>query len=68
MLSREFSFDFSKKFSKKLKNDSINIVVERNSKLVNLRAKVNPEGKLGFIPKTKDKFDFQIINLPRYLF
>jgi regulator of sigma E protease len=60
---KQFSyFDVFAEDLKNLKNDSINIVVERNSKLVNLRAKVNAEGKLGFVPKIQDKFDFQIIN------
>jgi regulator of sigma E protease len=60
---KQFSyFDVFAEDLKNLKNDSINIVVERNSKLVNLRAKVNTEGKLGFVPKIQDKFDFQITN------
>jgi regulator of sigma E protease len=60
---KQFSyFDFFAEDLKILKNDSINIVVGRNSKLVHLRAKVNPEGKLGFVPKIQDKFDFQITN------
>jgi regulator of sigma E protease len=60
---KQFSyFDVFAEDLKNLKNDSINIVVERNSKLVNLRAKVNAEGKLGFVPKIQDKFDFQITN------
>jgi regulator of sigma E protease len=60
---KQFSyFDVFAEDLKNLKNDSINIVVERNSKLVNLRTKVNAEGKLGFVPKIQDKFDFQITN------
>lgn len=60
---KQFSyFDVFSADIKKLKNDSITIVVNRNSNLVNIRAKVNPEGKLGFNTKTKDKFDFQITN------
>lgn len=60
---KQFSyFDVFAEDLKNLKNDSINIVVERNSKLVNLRAKVNADGKLGFVPKIQDKFDFQITN------
>ena len=60
---KQFSyFDVFAEDLKNLKNDSINIVVERNSKLVNLKAKVNAEGKLGFVPKIQDKFDFQITN------
>lgn len=60
---KQFSyFDVFAEDLKNLKNDSITIVVERNSKLVNLRAKVNSEGKLGFVPKIQDKFDFQITN------
>ena len=60
---KQFSyFDVFSEDIKKLKNDSITIVVNRNSNIVNIRAKVNPEGKLGFNTKTKDKFDFQVIN------
>jgi len=60
---KQFSyFDVFAEDLKNLKNDSINLVVERNSKLINLRAKVNSEGKLGFVPKIQDKFDFQITN------
>jgi regulator of sigma E protease len=60
---KQFSyFDVFAEDLKNLKNDSINIIVERNSKLVNVSAKVNAEGKLGFVPKIQDKFDFQVIN------
>lgn len=60
---KQFSyFDVFAEDLKNLKNDSINIIVERNSKLVNVSAKVNAEGKLGFYHKVQDKFDFQIIN------
>ena len=42
------------------KNDSINLTIERKKELKDIKVKVNTEGKLGFIPATQDKLDFQV--------
>ncbi|MFD2908757.1 RIP metalloprotease RseP [Flavobacterium ardleyense] len=46
----------------KHKNDSIALVVLRGEKTVELKAKVDKEGKLGFFNKPLDKLDFEVNN------
>jgi regulator of sigma E protease len=55
-------FDVFTKELQGLKGKSIVLNVERNNKPIELKATVSSEGKLGFLPKFKDKLDFEINN------
>lgn len=53
-------FDNLSDYLETKKNDSVKLVVNRNSKELELQAKVNQNAKLGFYPKFNDKLDFQV--------
>ncbi len=53
--------EFKERISKH-KNDSISLSVLRGTQMVELKAKVDKEGKLGFINKALDKLDYEVNN------
>jgi regulator of sigma E protease len=53
--------EFKERISKH-KNDSISLSVLRGSQMVELKAKLDKEGKLGFINKALDKLDYEVNN------
>lgn len=46
----------------KHKNDSVTLDVQRNNEVVLIKTLVSNEGKLGFVQKSMNKDDFQVIN------
>jgi regulator of sigma E protease len=55
-------YDEFKELISKHKNDSISLSVLRGTQMVELKAKVDQEGKLGFINKSLDKLDYEVTN------
>lgn len=56
-------YDVFRKDLEQLRNDSITLSVDRNNQNQDFRLLVDKDGKIGFVPKVKDKFDF-LINKP----
>ena len=60
---KEFTFNDQFKDSiSKYKNDSISLSVLRGTQIVELRAKVDKDGKLGLVNKPIDKLDYEVNN------
>jgi regulator of sigma E protease len=55
-------YDELKTFLSKHKNDSILLSVVRGTEALALKAKVDQEGRLGFVNKPLDKFDYEVNN------
>jgi regulator of sigma E protease len=55
-------YDEFKDSISKHKNDSISLSVLRGTQIVELKAKVDQEGKLGFFNKPLDKLDYEVTN------
>jgi regulator of sigma E protease len=55
-------YDELKTFLSKHKNDSISLSVVRGTEALALKAKVDQEGRLGFVNKPLDKFDYEVNN------
>ena len=55
-------YDEFKDSISKHKNDSISLSVVRGTQIVELKAKVDQEGKLGFFNKPLDKLDYEVTN------
>jgi regulator of sigma E protease len=55
-------YDEFKDSISKHKNDSISLSVVRGVETVELKAKVGPDGKLGFVNKPIDKLDYEVNN------
>jgi regulator of sigma E protease len=55
-------YDELKTFLSKHKNDSISLSVVRGTEALVLKAKVDQEGRLGFVNKPLDKFDYEVNN------
>ncbi|HLO73875.1 MAG TPA: RIP metalloprotease RseP [Flavobacterium sp.] len=55
-------YDEFKELISKHKNDSVSLSVLRGTQMVELKAKVDKEGKLGFVNKALDKLDYEVNN------